>query len=138
LVFLADNIFVSGWGSTEFSNLTSPVLRYTDQIELVRDAECEKRHEEFSITIPDSIICAGPKGSTDVDACPGDSGGPLTFKTDQRIILLGLVSSGDDCIAEEERKSSGIRKPGFYTYVAHFRDWIFETISERGLTKCKV
>lgn len=46
----------------------------------------------------------------------GDSGGPLTCKVNDASTVYGLVSWGDQC----GRKN----KPGVYTRVTEFVDWI--------------
>ncbi|KAJ4948958.1 hypothetical protein JOQ06_020479 [Pogonophryne albipinna] len=46
----------------------------------------------------------------------GDSGGPLTCEQNTNSVIYGLVSWGDKC----GRKN----KPGVYTRVTHFLDWI--------------
>ncbi|XP_051167908.1 trypsin beta-like [Leptopilina boulardi] len=56
-------------------------------------------------------ICAGYKSGCH-DACQGDSGGPLVVKNS----LVGIVSSGEGCARPN--------KPGVYTEVAYYRDWI--------------
>ena len=62
--------------------------------------------EEFS-------VCAGfEEGGK--DSCQGDSGGPLFDK--ETLVISGLVSWGHDCAKP--------RKPGVYTNVWYYRDWI--------------
>ena len=53
-------------------------------------------------------------------ACHGDSGGPLTCVIDDQPVLTGIASRGYGC-AEEG-------KPGIYVDVAHYVDWIEETM----------
>ena len=56
---------------------------------------------------------------SDVDSCNGDSGGPLAYKrgdNDEPWYLIGIVSYGT--------KKCGIGKPGVYTKVTNYLDWI--------------
>merc|ERR1711911_22633 len=62
---------------------------------------------------PQINICAGTKGR---DTCQGDSGGPLVVNVNERFVLLGVTSWGIECGAEG--------KPGLYTKVSSFIDWI--------------
>ncbi|XP_043489566.1 serine protease nudel-like [Polistes fuscatus] len=82
-----------------------------------------------SDTIYDNIseICAGyPMGGR--DACQGDSGGPLLCmnpKVDLSYYVAGIVSHGEGC--------GRPGKPGIYTKVVYFLDWI-KDISEGRMT----
>ncbi|XP_014616401.1 PREDICTED: serine protease nudel [Polistes canadensis] len=82
-----------------------------------------------SNTIYDNIseICAGyPTGGR--DACQGDSGGPLLCmnpSVDLSYYVAGIVSHGEGC--------GRPGKPGIYTKVFYFLDWI-KDISEGRMT----
>jgi hypothetical protein len=76
---------------------------------------CKQMMREISIT---KQICAG--GIVGFDACRGDSGGPMWMNVDSNPVLYGVTSWGDGC--------AGAR-PGIYTRVAAYRDWIESTAS---------
>lgn len=46
----------------------------------------------------------------------GDSGGPLTCRQNNTSVVYGIVSWGDQCGMKN--------KPGVYTRVTNFLDWI--------------
>lgn len=73
------------------------------------------------LRITDGQICAG--GQKNVDACAGDSGGPLMYYDLDKLrwVLSGIVSWGlDNC------GKAGV--PGVYTDVKYFMKWIRDTI----------
>ena len=67
---------------------------------------------------PEKEICAGfEDGRT--DACQGDSGGALICMRNKKWSLYGVVSWGEGC--------GRPLKPGIYTSVPYFYNWIKET-----------
>lgn len=110
---------VAGWGHQYegaehyaffLQEASMPIIPYT---------QCQSPSVHGDRMLP-GMLCAGfMEGG--VDACQGDSGGPLVCEVDGRIELHGVVSWGSGC-AEEN-------KPGVYTAVISYTDWIRANIS---------
>ena len=56
------------------------------------------------------------------DSCSGDSGGPLVKEVNGNMFLVGLVSGGS--------ARCGTGKPGFYTKMSAYKDWILTNMRE--------
>lgn len=115
---------VSGWGAYDAKkrNVISPVLQTAVvpllSLEVCRENRIYGRRQQ---TILDTMVCAGRlKGG--VDACGGDSGGPLMCHFEGRLLLTGLVSWGDGCAKKH--------RPGVYTRVASYNKWIHKVAKE--------
>uniref|UniRef100_F7A010 Transmembrane serine protease 11D n=1 Tax=Monodelphis domestica TaxID=13616 RepID=F7A010_MONDO len=107
-------VYVTGWGS-QISGGNSAYLLRQGGIQIISNAECNAP-ESYNGLITSGMICAGtPGGGT--DACQGDSGGPLMLADSRQIwSAVGIVSWGDEC---------GLpNKPGVYTYLPVYRNWI--------------
>jgi len=114
---------LTGWGR-EWDN--GPLSNQLHEISLpvVSNGECMDWYSNSGSRqyIPeDTFLCAGfEEGQR--DACSGDSGGPLVaFRADKRAEVIGVVSWGLGCGAKG--------RPGVYTRVSEFVDWIRQTIN---------
>lgn len=138
--------FVAGWGYRQENKWTSlPDILQDAQVHLLYNETCEATYtdidnngEPIQYYVRDAMSCFGhEKGG--IDACQGDSGGPLIcieeterteFWTDpedptnyighKNPVLRGVVSWGEGCARQG--------KPGVYSRVSKFTDWIHETI----------
>ncbi|CAK6433127.1 unnamed protein product [Pipistrellus nathusii] len=107
-------MYVTGFGALQNDGNSQNHLRQV-QVNLIDTKTCNKP-EAYNNTITPRMLCAGSLEGKK-DACQGDSGGPLV-SADARDIwyLAGIVSWGDEC--------GQPNKPGVYTRVTAFRDWI--------------
>ncbi|XP_004681516.1 PREDICTED: transmembrane protease serine 11E [Condylura cristata] len=109
-----DEMFVTGFGALQNDGYSQNTLRQV-QVDFIDTKTCNEP-QIYNDAITPRMLCAGSlKGKR--DACQGDSGGPLVT-SDARDIwyLVGIVSWGDEC--------GQPNKPGVYTKVTAFRDWI--------------
>jgi len=105
-------LVVSGWGAIRDSGPASPILLGAD-VGLIDNKTCNKP-SIYDGMISNQMLCAG-KLVGGVDSCQGDSGGPLVYQSAQTK-LVGIVSWGSGCAKPN--------KPGVYTRVAMFTDWV--------------
>ncbi|XP_028748854.1 transmembrane protease serine 11D [Peromyscus leucopus] len=106
--------YVTGWGSLTYGGNTVTDLRQ-GQVRIISTDVCNEPAGYSGSVLP-GMLCAGvPSGA--VDACQGDSGGPLVQEDSRRLwFVVGIVSWGYQC---------GLpNKPGVYTRVTTYRDWI--------------
>ncbi|XP_074643811.1 uncharacterized protein LOC141900700 [Tubulanus polymorphus] len=109
---------VTGWGRLTENSPQRPERLMSITIPIVDENICRLSTSEI-VTV--NMFCAGYgiKGAS--DACHGDSGGPLTVKSNNsRSYLVGLVSWGEGC-------SKG-GKYGFYTSVHKLYSWITDRV----------
>lgn len=98
-----DTVQVAGWGETNDHGGTTPIAT-SAALTLRSDADCQAQvGDTFDKT---TMQCAlGVSGAQIVDACHGDSGGPLIGVVNGTRMLVGSVSWGSRC-------ADG--KPGIY------------------------
>ncbi|XP_054438187.1 hepatocyte growth factor activator isoform X3 [Pteronotus mesoamericanus] len=109
---------IAGWGHQD-ENVSgySTYLREA-LVPLVADHKCSSP-EVYGADISPNMLCAGYFDCKS-DACQGDSGGPLACEKNGVAYLYGIISWGDGC--------GRLNKPGVYTRVANYVDWINDRI----------
>lgn len=103
---------ISGWGKNEFSHV-SPILMGAE-VPIIPTWKC-RQSTIYGSRIKEGMFCAGYLGGG-IDACKGDSGGPMVCNENGKFILYGIISWGFSC-AEPNR-------PGVYVKIKHYLDWI--------------
>lgn len=103
-----------GWGNRATEGQNPPRALQTGRVQRFADGRCDELYGR--LFNPASQLCAaGPGGA--VDACDGDSGGPLTaVGASGRPVLTGIVSYGQGCGRPQF--------PTVYTKVARFRAFV--------------
>ncbi|CAI9546459.1 unnamed protein product, partial [Staurois parvus] len=108
------NCYIAGWGSLYEDGPPSDVVMEAI-VPVLSQESCMRTlgKEMFTST----MFCAGYL-TGGIDSCQGDSGGPLTCQdpSSKQYALYGITSWGDGCGEKG--------KPGVYTRVTAFIDWI--------------
>jgi len=107
----------TGWGITEEGGMFLASILQKVSLPVVGDTLCT---EEYGFLMRENMLCAGEEGK---DSCSGDSGGPLVCPLGEAEspVLAGVTSWGQGC--------GRPGKPGVYTEVSYFYDWIQATIA---------
>ncbi|GIY46273.1 hypothetical protein CEXT_375941 [Caerostris extrusa] len=112
---------VTGWGRLREGEL--PTFLHEVRLPIISNEDCEQMYYQsgYKEQIRDVFICAGISHGG-LDACEGDSGGPMVIKGEHdEWILAGLISWGMGCAAPNQ--------PGVYTRISRFTDWIERIIA---------
>ncbi|NXL61993.1 UROK protein, partial [Chordeiles acutipennis] len=115
-LYLQDNTQceISGYGKQDFYDIYYAQRLMSATVNLISQTKCKYEYYD-NIRVTDNMVCAGdPTWMT--DSCKGDSGGPMVCEHNGRMMLYGIVSWGDGCAREN--------KPGVYTRVTQYLDWI--------------
>ncbi|NXC47441.1 PRS56 protease, partial [Penelope pileata] len=106
--------YIAGWGSLYEEGPSAEAVMEA-RVPLLSQETCRGALGRELLT--STMFCAGYL-SGGIDSCQGDSGGPLVCQdpSSHRFVLYGITSWGDGC---GERG-----KPGVYTRVAAFTDWL--------------
>ena len=113
--------FIAGWGAIEYSDPANAVYPTTLQdaaVPLVSNDVCNAP-QSYDGLIEDEHLCAGFVDG-EIDACAGDSGGPLFITVNGEQLQAGITSFGIGC---------GLPLfYGIYTNVSHFIPWLSQYI----------
>ena len=113
---------VVGWGAINFSEtepLAFPTSLQQATVPLVSRAVCNLP-QSYNGAIAEGQLCAGFQ-SGGVDACVGDSGGPLMVLEAGEFRQIGVVSFGRGCALPNLF--------GIYTHAGFYSTWINELVS---------
>ena len=110
---------VSGWGHMSLKDPGYTTFLQSAPIPYLETAQCLKPQVYGTRKLSSGMFCAGYLEGG-VDTCQGDSGGGLICEVRGRQSIMGLTSWGIGC--------GRPNKPGVYTKVADYLDWIGEKI----------
>jgi len=114
---------VAGWGKTDNSfGKTGTNILHKVLVPIIDNEECIKWHEDKNILVQlhSEMFCAGHKKGK-MDACLGDSGGPLIIHYNGRWTLIGITSAGFGCAVDKQ--------PGIYHKIGKTTNWILSQIA---------
>jgi secreted trypsin-like serine protease len=111
---------VLGWGAVKEGGKSSAKLLLAD-LKII-NSEWANQKSSYDGKIDASMLIAGFEEGK-IDACNGDSGGPLIVKNERtgETILAGIVSWGDEC--------GRAKFPGVYSKVSYLHKWIMSVIN---------
>ncbi|XP_043834269.1 tryptase-like [Dromiciops gliroides] len=123
--FSNSECWVTGWGNTNIRDeLPPPFTLRQVQVPVLDHRDCDQLYHKGSTTdgsvriILEDMLCAGIE---DQDICKGDYGSALACKVEDSWIQAGVASSSETCGFHPNR-------PGIYTEVSKYLDWIQEII----------
>ncbi|NWW52795.1 PRS56 protease, partial [Pedionomus torquatus] len=107
--------YIAGWGSLYEAEGPAANVVMEARVPLLSQETCRGALGRDVLT--SAMFCAGYL-SGGIDSCQGDSGGPLACQdpSSHHFVLYGITSWGDGCGEQG--------KPGVYTRVAAFVDWL--------------
>jgi len=106
---------ISGWGSTGQAAGGYARRLQSAKVPILKTEECMKKQVYGPDKLTGGMFCAGfLEGG--IDSCQGDSGGPMVCQNRGKNELWGIISWGYGC--------GRPNKPGVYTRVVSYLDWI--------------
>ncbi|XP_076173331.1 trypsin 3A1-like, partial [Ptiloglossa arizonensis] len=111
---------VVGWGRTGEEQPVSDKLRKVN-LPILSQEECDEAGYQKN-RITENMFCAGYLEG-ELDACFGDSGGPLHVKgTNGHLEVIGIISWGRGCARP--------KFPGIYTKVTNYLGWLKDHLDD--------
>jgi len=113
----------AGWGLTDYNDVESESDGLlVAHLPPVDTDTCQEWYSEAEIDIDFNVHkCFGYENG-DQDTCRGDSGAPIVCDNNGHMEVHGIASFADKC--------GEYRRPGVYTNVHHYKDWIIERIND--------
>uniref|UniRef100_A0A8C0UPX5 Urokinase-type plasminogen activator n=1 Tax=Cyanistes caeruleus TaxID=156563 RepID=A0A8C0UPX5_CYACU len=105
---------IAGYGKQDFYDIFYAQRLMSATVNLISQRKCKYEYYD-NVRVTDNMVCAGDP-MWQIDACKGDSGGPMVCEHNGRMMVYGIVSWGDGCAKEN--------KPGVYTRVTQYLNWI--------------
>lgn len=115
---------LSGWGANENNTFSMSPQLLTAVLDAKDISYCRTTFKTERLN--ENQICA--QGNGTIDACRGDSGGPLVTVANlnsAKTIQFGVVSIGVSSCGVGD-----LPRPGIYTRVQRYVEWILDNISE--------
>ncbi|XP_067896971.1 suppressor of tumorigenicity 14 protein-like [Heterodontus francisci] len=104
--------YITGWGLLQEDGQL-PMILQKGEVRIINQTTC---NNFIGNILSSRMLCAGYL-TGEVDACEGDSGGPLACEEPSgKWFLAGIVSWGQGC--------GRYGHPGVYTRITKFQDWI--------------
>ena len=114
------SVTVTGWGKTVPVAGFAPSARLMmTSLDVEAGSSCALELGVDPGRVDTRVLCAG---APDRKTCLGDSGGPVVFTQGRPTFLVGVVSWGRAACTVDA-------KPGVYTRVAAYREWIDDVLS---------
>ncbi|XP_035779920.1 CLIP domain-containing serine protease 14D-like [Anopheles albimanus] len=110
--------YSSGWGRTVAMLRSDRKQKIVMHIK--NHTDCSAAYEPFGVELQATQLCVADSGN--LDACRGDSGGPLMREIDGAWYLLGLASFG-------LKTCSTNKVPDVYTKVPDYTTWIQDNMN---------
>ncbi|XP_075073154.1 urokinase-type plasminogen activator [Mixophyes fleayi] len=111
---------IAGFGKEAYDNIVYSQSLKSTSVQLMSQEVCQSI-QYYGKLINNNMFCAGDP-EWKVDACKGDSGGPLICQHNGQMMLYGIISWGEECAKKN--------KPGVYTRITNYLQWIEENMAK--------